>query len=63
MSDAQALAASAAACVAVILLAGWREHRRRHRHHADAVGVVDWASVQFGALAVLAVIGWVALRR
>jgi hypothetical protein len=63
MSDAQAvLATLAAICVAVAVLAGWREHRRRGRADPDGVGVVDWTMVQFAAFVALAVIGLLAMK-
>lgn len=63
MNDAQALlAALGGICVAVAVFAGWREQRRRSRVNVDAVGVVDWTSVQVAALIALAVLGWVALK-
>ena len=63
MTDTQALPATLAAiAAAVVVLAGWREARRRGRRDPDAVGWVDWAMVQFLALVALAVIGLVALH-
>lgn len=61
--DAQALPYGVAgAAVAIAVLAGWRDHRRRHRADPDAVGWVDWMWVQAIALIVAAVAGWVATK-
>lgn len=55
-SDAQLFgAALAASCLAIALLAAWRERRRSRRHDPDAVGWVDWRAVQMLALIALAV--------
>ncbi len=59
LSDATAVqmfaAAWSVACLALALLAGWRERRRARRHDPDAVGWVDWQGVQMLALIALAV--------
>lgn len=63
MSESQALLASIAAAAFVLaLFAGWRDRRRRVRVHADAVGWVDWTTVQMAALIALAIAGWLALK-
>lgn len=63
MSDAQALLAGIAVLALLIaVLAGWREHRRRVRHDPDAIGWVDWTTVQVIALIVLALTGWLAAK-
>lgn len=63
MSDTQALLGGmAGVAVAVVLLAGWREARRKRRDDPDAVGWVDWPTVQVLALIALAVVGLLALR-
>lgn len=62
MSDAQALLAIIAAiALAIAILAGWRDHRRRRRHDPDAVGWIDWTTVQVLALiafAIVALLAW-----
>jgi len=59
-SDAQMIgAAIALLCVAVALVAAWRERRRVRRADPDAVGWVDWTTVQMLALILLAVDLWV----
>lgn len=63
MSDAQVLLIAGAALAAVIaVLAGWRDVRRRRRADIDAVGWVDWTTVQMAALIVLAVLGWLVMN-
>ncbi len=50
-SDAQVAAGVvAASCVGVAILALFRERRRVTRHDPDAVGWVDWNTVQMLAL-------------
>ncbi|WP_294196179.1 hypothetical protein [uncultured Sphingomonas sp.] len=61
LSDAQVLpAAIAGAAVAVAIVAGWRDHRRRARHDPDAVGWVDWTQMHVLALIVAAIATWIA---
>lgn len=51
-----ALAWSGGGLVLVAGLAGWRERRRKARRDPDAVGAVDWATVQILALVSLAIV-------
>lgn len=61
--DAQPLLVSIAiAAAALAIAAGWRERRRARRTDPDAVGAVDWLSVQMAALVVLAITGLIALH-
>lgn len=63
MSDVQALLATiAATALGVAVFAGWRDHRRRRRHDPDAVGWVDWTTVQVLALIALAIVALVAWK-
>lgn len=63
MSDAQVLlAVGAALALAVAVFAGWRDARRRRRAEVDAVGWVDWTTVQMAALIALAVLGLLAAK-
>ena len=48
------LYAAAALCAAVAVLAGWKQARRGRRRDVDAVGWVDWTTVQMLALFALA---------
>lgn len=41
-------------CAAIALFAGWRQARRGRRRDVDAVGWVDWTTVQVFALFALA---------
>lgn len=63
MTDAQVLLMTGAVLAAVVaVLAGWRDAARRRRADADAVGWVDWPTVQMAALIALAVLGWLAMK-
>jgi hypothetical protein len=63
VSDAQVLLCGlGGAALALAVLAGWREHRRRHRDDPDAVGWIDWTWVQAIALIAAAIAGWLALK-
>lgn len=54
---------SAAALAALIaVFSGWRDWRRRRRHDPDAVGVVDWPTVQMLALIALMILASMALN-
>lgn len=54
--DAQVAGAVVAAlCVLVAIVASFRERRRVTRHDPDAVGWIDWTTVQMLALILLAV--------
>ncbi|KQT32289.1 hypothetical protein ASG29_10760 [Sphingomonas sp. Leaf412] len=48
------LFALAGAAIAVAIAAGWRDARRRRRDDVDAVGWVDWTTVQVLAVFVAA---------
>jgi hypothetical protein len=62
MTDAQALPVTiAVAALLLALFAGWRSGRRRRRADPDAVGFVDWTTVQMVALLVMAA-AWFAAR-
>lgn len=63
MSDAQVLLMTGAVlALATAVFAGWREARRRRRAAADAVGWIDWTTVQMAALIALAVLGLLAAK-
>lgn len=64
MTDAQALLAGVAVTAALLAgYAGWREARRRGRSDPDAVGMIDWVTVQYAAFVALAVAGLLALHQ
>lgn len=44
------LGAAAVAMLMVAIIAGWRDHARLRRHDPDAVGAVDWRTVQMAAI-------------
>ena len=52
----------AAGAVMLALVAGWREHRRRHRRDHDLIGPIDRLKVQAGALIVAALLALLALK-
>lgn len=56
------LLGAAASCVVTALGAGWGDHRRTRRTDPDAVGWLDWRSVQLAAIAGALVLGTLALR-
>lgn len=58
----QAIWGGAAAMVGIALVAAWRERRRRRRCDPDAVGPVDWLTVQAGALIAAGVLALLAVR-
>lgn len=63
MKHVQALIwGGAAASLLTAVLAGWRERARKRRRDLDAVGLVQWPTVQFLALVALAVCAWLAFR-
>jgi cytochrome c-type biogenesis protein CcmH/NrfF len=54
--------AAAVAALALAVVAGWRDHRRRKRVDPDAVSAVDWRSVQMLALFACAILASVAFN-
>lgn len=50
------------AALAVAVFAGWRDWRRARRHDPDAVGLVDWPTVQVFALIAAALLGSIAFN-
>lgn len=52
----------AGAAVAIALISGWRDWRRARRADPDAVGIIDWPTVQVLALIAAAVMAGLALR-
>lgn len=63
MTIAQAMLWSGAGGgAAIAVLAGWRERRRKRRDDPDAVGLLDWPTIQVLALLGMAICGWLALQ-
>lgn len=63
MSDAQALLAGlTAGCALLALFGAWRQARRGRRRDLDAVGWIDWTTVQMAALIALAVLAGLAFK-
>ena len=63
IGDTQArLWIAAAACLALALFAAWRERRRKRRDDPDAIGPIDWVSVQVFALIALAILAALAFH-
>lgn len=60
--NAHPLAVAAAMAVATTLFAAWRQQRHSRRRDPDAVGVIDWLTVQAGGLIALGAIALFALR-
>jgi hypothetical protein len=54
--------AGAGASLAIAIMAGWRDYRRRKRIDPDAVSAVDWRSVQMFALFACAILVSVAFN-
>lgn len=55
------LAGWATALAAIIVFAGWREHRRKQRTDFDQVGLIPWPTVQVLAAIGLALCGLLAM--
>ncbi len=49
-------------CLAVAVLSGWRDHRRAQRSDPDAVGIIDWPTVQMVALMAAALLASLAFN-
>lgn len=54
--------AGAGVALAIAVLAGWRDWRRRRRTDPDAVGIIDWPTVQVFALLVFVILASLALH-
>lgn len=52
----------AGAALGCAVLAGWRDHRRRRRDDPDAIGMIDWPTLQVVALIAAAILGGLALK-
>ncbi|OYY70892.1 MAG: hypothetical protein B7Y47_08270 [Sphingomonas sp. 28-63-12] len=50
----------AVAALAIAVFSGWRDWRRARRENLDAVGIVDWPTVQILALIVAAILASIA---
>ncbi|WP_374146456.1 hypothetical protein [Sphingomonas sp. 28-63-12] len=48
------------AALAIAVFSGWRDWRRARRENLDAVGIVDWPTVQILALIVAAILASIA---
>lgn len=57
-----ALWVAAGAALAVAIFSGWRDHARARRDDLDAVGWVDWRSVQMAALLTAMILVGLAFR-
>ncbi len=53
----------AGTAIAIAVLSGWQDWRRRTRHDPDAVGIVDWPTVQMIALIVAVILASLALQQ
>jgi hypothetical protein len=62
MATQAVLLGAAASCVLAAGGAAWGDRRRSGRSDPDAVGVLDWRTVQLAAIAGALVLGALALR-
>jgi hypothetical protein len=62
MATQAMLIGAAASCAMAAAGAAWRDHRRTRRHDPDAVGVIDWRTVQLGAIVATLVLAALAIR-
>lgn len=53
---------AAGSCAISAAGAAWRERRRMRRRDPDAVGLVDWRTVQVAAIGLAIVLGGLALK-
>lgn len=62
MATQAVLLGAAASCAVAAAGAAWRDHRIARREDPDAVGLVDWRTVQVAAIAAALVLGALAIR-
>lgn len=62
MATQAVLLGAAASCAIAAVGAAWGDSRRTRRHDPDAVGVVDWRTVQVAAIAAALVLAALAIR-
>ena len=62
MATQAVLLGAATSCVVAAAGAAWGDHKRTRRHDPDAVGFVDWRTVQLAAIAAALVFGALAIR-
>lgn len=62
MATQAVLLGAAASCGVAAAVAAWRDSRRTRRHDPDAVGLIDWRTVQLAAIAAALILGALAIR-
>jgi hypothetical protein len=62
MATQAVLLGAAASCAVAAAGAAWGDSRRTRRHDPDAVGLIDWRTLQLIAIAAALVLGALAIR-
>ena len=62
MATQAVLLGAAASCAIAAAGAAWGDHKRSRRDDPDAVGLVDWRTVQVAAIAATLVLAALAIR-
>ena len=57
-----ALCGGAIVCFGIAAIAGWRDYRRIRRRDPDAIGLIDWPTLQMASLLVAVILAGLALR-
>ncbi|WP_085809255.1 hypothetical protein [Sphingomonas sp. TZW2008] len=63
MATQAVLLGAAGSCTAAALVAAWRDRRRTCRYDPDAVGIVDWRTVQLAAIGAALVLIVLAIKQ